>query len=256
MSKPVNQQAENYKNKGNDEFKKGNHGKAIEYYTYATEMDPNNHIYFTNRSFAYYKMGENEKSHRDADKSVKKNPQWAKGYYRAGMALMELNRAAEAHESFKQAMNIDPSNKDFKAQCVKAKAKMMEGMSVGEILKGEGNDLFKCGDMDNAVKKYTEALEHCKDDEAALKADILANRAACNRQLYQPDLVINDCSEALELVPNHIKALIRRAQAYESVERYKHSLADFEMVCRLSPNTDVAIAGQARVRTALKRMAM
>ena len=28
----------------------GNFEKAIEYYTYATEIDPKNHLYYTNRS--------------------------------------------------------------------------------------------------------------------------------------------------------------------------------------------------------------
>lgn len=52
--KAVNAEAEKYKDKGNAEFKAGNHGKAIEYYTYATEMDPKNYIYFTNRLVAFH----------------------------------------------------------------------------------------------------------------------------------------------------------------------------------------------------------
>jgi tetratricopeptide (TPR) repeat protein len=34
----------------------GDHAKAIEMYTYATEMDPNNPIFYTNRSNAYFMM--------------------------------------------------------------------------------------------------------------------------------------------------------------------------------------------------------
>ncbi len=52
----VNKQAEKYKDQGNEEFRQGNFAKAIEQYTYATECDPKNPIYFTNRSMCYFKV--------------------------------------------------------------------------------------------------------------------------------------------------------------------------------------------------------
>jgi tetratricopeptide (TPR) repeat protein len=70
------------------------------------------------------------------------------------------------------------------------------------------------------------ALEKCvpgKDDTA--KADIYANRAACYVQLYEPKKVLDDCNNALKLAPDHAKALLRRAQALESLEKYKEALA-------------------------------
>jgi len=252
----MSKQAMAYKDKGNEEFKKGNHGKAIEFYTYATEMDPTNHTFFTNRSNAYFKMKNYEKSLRDAQKSVKLNAKWEKGYFRAGEALMALDRAQEALAMYKEACDMCPDNATFADAHVKAKQAMMKGMSAGEIMKTEANELFKKGDQDKAIIAYGKALRACKPEEKELKADILANRAACNRQLYKPDEVIADCTAALELVPTHCKALVRRAQAYESMEKYKKSLADFEMACRISPSMQVAYQGTSRIRQAMKKLGM
>ena len=50
--------AEDYKNKGNQEFKEGNYEKAIEQYTLAISMDPQNCIYYSNRAGAFINSGD------------------------------------------------------------------------------------------------------------------------------------------------------------------------------------------------------
>jgi stress-induced-phosphoprotein 1 len=62
----------------------------------------------------------------------------------------------------------------------------------------------------------------------ALKAH--SNRAACYKQISNFDGVIEDCSAVLEVEPENIKALIRRAQAFEGVERYRFALSDIKTV--------------------------
>lgn len=52
--------------------------QAIEFYTYATEMDPKNHIYMTNRALCYASMKKWDKSLRDADKAIALKPDWEK----------------------------------------------------------------------------------------------------------------------------------------------------------------------------------
>ena len=44
-----------------------------------------------------------------------------------------------------------------------------------------------------------------------------SNRAACHSILKNYDLVIADCSEALKLDSLYVKALTRRAHAYENI---------------------------------------
>lgn len=260
----MSKQALEYKDKGNAEFKKGNHAKAIEYYTYATEMDPSNHVFYTNRSFAYYKIALSQKdeervnnlnkSLRDAQKSANKNDQWAKAHYRAAMALMALERFPEAMKSMQTAAQIDPAK--FEKEIVQVKAAMMKGMSVAEIAKMDGNEAYKVGQIPEAIKHYTTAIKKCTAAQSEMKADILANRAACHRQLYEPDNVIKDCTSALEIKPDHVKALVRRAQAYESVEKYKKSYLDFHQARILNSQTKIAWEGENRIKTAMGKLGM
>lgn len=250
-------QAEKYKDEGNKYFKEGNHAKAIECYTYATELDPNNPIFYTNRSNAYYLMKNFEKSGRDATKAIQCNEQWEKGHYRLGMALMAQEQYKEALASLKTACDLKPDDASFKNAMAQCKAAMMKGMSQAEIVKNEGNEAFKSGRIEEAVKIYARAIGLCKDTEKDLqiKVDCLANRAACNRQLYLPEECIADCTQALEIDPKHVKCLIRRAQANESMEKYKQALKDFEDATRIGGG-DMAYAGANRVRNSMKGMGL
>jgi len=251
-------QALDWKNKGNAAFKAGDHGKAIECYTYATELDPNNPIFYTNRSNAYYLMKNYEKSKRDALKSIKADQSWDKGHYRLGMAELALDNPQAAVEAFQQACSLSPKNEVFSRSLLNAKAAMRKGMTGAEILKQEGNEEFKTGQIEKAVETYSKAIAACADSakDTEVKMACYANRAACYRQLYLPEKCIADCTEVIKIDPNHQKALIRRAQAYESMEKYKKALEDFQLVCRLNPNAKIAFDGANRLRTAMKKLGM
>jgi len=230
--------------------------KAVELYTYACECDPKNCIFYTNRATAYAKMGKWDKVLRDSTKSIKLNSKWEKGYYRQGTAHMALESFKEAVVSFTMALDLQPSNPTFKSSLALAKKSLLKGKSEAEIIKIDGNEFFKCGKIEEAIKAYTRAIKLCKvsDDKGKLTAaDILANRAACYRQLYNPDACVADCTKAVEYNPYHAKAYIRRGQSYESLEKMKLALKDFETACSLAPGTKVAMMGASRVRTALKR---
>lgn len=250
-------QAEKYKNDGNTHFKAGRHAEAIECYTFATEMDPNNPVFFTNRSNAYFMMKKYDKSERDARKSIKCNENWEKGHYRLGMALMMQENYKEAKDAMQVACGLKPDNATFSTALAQIKSKMMAGMSAAEIIKGDGNEAFKAGKMEEAVKIYARAIGACKDtpEDLKIKVDCYANRAACNRQLYLPEECIKDCTAALEIDPVNVKCLIRRAQAYESMEKYKKALDDYESAGK-NGGGNMAYTGANRLRASMKKMGL
>lgn len=251
--------AESFKEKGNEFFKKGDYERAIENYTYATEMDPKNHIYMTNRSLCYASMKNWSKSLRDADKAIALKSDWEKGWYRRGVALSNLERYEEAMQAFQKCLDLNPSSKDYQSQFDQAKRDLYKGLTESEILKLEGNEFFKRGKIQEAIDKYTKALDRCKGDDEktnAIRADIYANRAACNVQLYEPEKVRDDCNAALHLQPNHVKALLRRGQALESLEKYKLALADFELALRLDSGNTMALQAVTRIKRSMKAMGM
>lgn len=84
-----------------------------------------------------------------------------------------------------------------------------------------------------AIDHYTKCIEGLKrrgeaQSDLAMKAH--ANRAACYKQISNFDGVIEDCTAVLEVDPENVKALVRRAQAFEGVERYRFALQDIKTV--------------------------
>lgn len=71
--------AEDFKDRGNASFQAGNIQEAISLYTQAIELDPDNYIYYSNRSAAYMKADSKSKALKDAERCLELNPSFIKG---------------------------------------------------------------------------------------------------------------------------------------------------------------------------------
>jgi len=260
MSNPA---AEQWKNNGNAAFQKGNNAEAVKCYSKAIEIDPNNHVYFTNRATAYAAMQEWEKALPDADKAVTLKNDWVKGWFRKGQALVGLKRYDDAVDAYKRAVELDPKNEDVTSRLKEAENLKKQtrpkvnadgtNFTPAQVAKEEGNEHFKLGKMDKAIEAYTRALDLCKDSEDNEKVNIYNNRAQCYVQLYEPGKVVADCTAALNINPMSVKALLRRGIALESMEKMRQALDDFRKVMVLDPRNQTAITASSRITQALKR---
>ncbi|CAH0482400.1 unnamed protein product [Peronospora belbahrii] len=97
--------AETQKALGNEEFNQKNFDKAVECYSEAITLDPDNYVYYSNRSAAYGALGKWELAEQDAQECVKRNVKFAKGYYRLANAQQQLGRKKEAIETLETAQN-------------------------------------------------------------------------------------------------------------------------------------------------------
>jgi len=88
-----------FKDEGNAFFKAGEHLKAAAAYTKAIKAEPNNHVYYSNRSQAFLKLSKVAKAVEDADKCISLSPDFVKGYHRKAAALHALNDAAKTDEA-------------------------------------------------------------------------------------------------------------------------------------------------------------
>ncbi|XP_037126197.1 tetratricopeptide repeat protein 1 isoform X1 [Syngnathus acus] len=111
------------------------------------------------------------------------------------------------------------------------------------VLKEEGNCHFKNGDWSLAEQSYTQALVLCPRCFSQDQAILFSNRAAARLHLDRKDDGIADCSRALELKPDYLKALLRRAELYEQTEQLEKALDDYQKVLEQDP-------GQAAARRA------
>ncbi|XP_061670274.1 sperm-associated antigen 1A isoform X2 [Syngnathoides biaculeatus] len=117
-------------------------------------------------------------------------------------------------------------------------------------IKNEGNHLFKHGQFADALDKYTEAIDGCAQAGVSNPEDLCvlySNRAACYLKDGNSADCIEDCTKALQLQPYHLKALLRRATAHESLERYRKAYVDYKTVLQLDPGVQVAHDGVHRI---------
>lgn len=94
--------ANGLKEQGNDAFKANNVEEAINLYSQALDIDPDNYVVYSNRSAAYLKSDFKSNALYDAEKCVSLAPTWAKGYSRLGAAQQSLKRFNAAIDSFKK----------------------------------------------------------------------------------------------------------------------------------------------------------
>lgn len=76
-------------------------------------------------------------------------------------------------------------------------------------LKLEGNELFKNEKALEAVKIYTDALNVCPSKYNKERAVLFGNRAAAKMKLESIKSAIDDCTRAIELYPEYVRALLR-----------------------------------------------
>ncbi|XP_041104662.1 sperm-associated antigen 1 [Polyodon spathula] len=103
-------------------------------------------------------------------------------------------------------------------------------------LKSQGNELFKSGQFSEALLKYTQAINDFTEAEIDSPGDLsilYSNRAACFLKDGNCNDCIQDSTRALELQPFSVKPLLRRAMAYESLERYQQAYVDYKTVLQI-----------------------
>ena len=74
------------KGKGNTAFADKDYERAVECFTEAIALEPKNHVFLSNRSAAYLKMGAYNEAAADAQACIDMKPNWAKGYSRLASA--------------------------------------------------------------------------------------------------------------------------------------------------------------------------
>ncbi|CAG2111112.1 unnamed protein product [Medioppia subpectinata] len=100
-------------------------------------------------------------------------------------------------------------------------------------VKNLGNKFFKDMKYREAIDCYTKAIRECPTNKEEELATFYQNRAACHEMLKMYEEVIDDCDKAVEHNKRYIKALVRRAKAYESLGDMSSALFNITAVCIL-----------------------
>lgn len=104
--------------------------------------------------------------------------------------------------------------------------------------KDEGNEYFKNGKWDSAIKQYTKAINLTTTETKEL-AVYYKNRAAAYLKQEKYEQALEDCNKSLSIVPSDPKALYRRCQALENLQRYEESYRDATQIFKDDPSNKI-----------------
>ncbi|KAL6447496.1 hypothetical protein ACFW04_000011 [Cataglyphis niger] len=197
------------------------------------EFDPNNEsIAAEQRDLAYV-----QKFLKDADASYNAkdyrkdilhiDKQNADAIYIRGMCLYFQDDVDRAFTHFQQVLRLAPDHAKAleiykRAKCLKKK-------------KEEGNAAFKREQYQEAYNLYNEALT-IDPHNIMTNAKLHFNKATVAAKLGRLSESITECSEALKLNENYLKALLKRATIYMDLEEYEEAVRDLEKACKMDKN--------------------
>lgn len=98
------------KARGNAAFSAKDYETAVKEFTAAIGHNPNDHVFYSNRSGSYANLGKYEEALADAEKCISVKPDWAKGYSRKGLAALALKKFPDAKEAYSAGLKIDGNN--------------------------------------------------------------------------------------------------------------------------------------------------
>lgn len=131
--------ADELKAQGNAAIAAKNFDDAIDKFTQAIAIQPENHILYSNRSAAYASKKDWDSALNDADKTTQIKPDWVKGWGRKGAALHGKGDLAGASDAYEEGLKVDPSNAQIKSGLESVK-KAMESEAPGAGLANLFND--------------------------------------------------------------------------------------------------------------------
>ncbi|XP_036403360.1 uncharacterized protein zgc:123010 isoform X1 [Megalops cyprinoides] len=85
----------------------GQYAQAVSMFTEAIRYDPNDYRFFGNRSYCYECLEQYPSALSDAERAIELAPDWPKGYFRKGRALMGMKRYMEAEKAMEQVLKLD-----------------------------------------------------------------------------------------------------------------------------------------------------
>ncbi|XP_051282616.1 uncharacterized protein zgc:123010 isoform X2 [Dicentrarchus labrax] len=93
--------------KGIKLVQEGQYPQAVSMFTEAIKCDPKDNRFFGNRSYCYYCLEQYPQALADAERSIQLAPDWPKGHFRQGSALMGMKRYSEAEKAMEQVLKLD-----------------------------------------------------------------------------------------------------------------------------------------------------
>lgn len=126
---------EEIKNRAKGCIQTKNYPTAIQLYTKAIELLPNDAILYANRSMCHLGMNNGTGALNDANSAIENDSMYVKGYFRKGMALTQLKSYEDAKYAFLQGLELAPGDKSFISELDKLQSKIVNSSTASSTPK-------------------------------------------------------------------------------------------------------------------------
>ncbi|CAL5421962.1 unnamed protein product [Camellia sinensis] len=153
----------------------------------------------------------------------------------------DFNGGDEQQQQQEEEQQQQPQQQSVSPKDDSLEATSNDDESIQKVLveandaKLDGNRLFGDGQYDEALVRYEAALQVAPEMPSSVEIRSIchANRAICFFKLGKNEDTIKECTKALELNPNYVKALRRRGEAHEKLEHFEEAIADMKKILEL-----------------------
>jgi len=118
--------------RGNEMAQVEEYTAAIQLFSEAISLDPTDFRFFGNRSYCFDRTEQYDKALRDAEKAIKLDKDWPKGYFRKGRSLAGLKNFAEAEKAFMQVLKLDKNCDDAVSELFHVKVHQLRDMGFSK----------------------------------------------------------------------------------------------------------------------------
>jgi stress-induced-phosphoprotein 1 len=108
--------AQNMNERGEELISKNKPQEAVQHFSLAIELDPQESAFYGNRFDGYMRLGNYDKALEDAEMCIRLRPDWAKGYQRRAEALTRLERYDDAAATYTAALKLEPNNSKLSSE--------------------------------------------------------------------------------------------------------------------------------------------
>ncbi|KAK3754473.1 hypothetical protein QZH41_018994, partial [Actinostola sp. cb2023] len=157
---------------------RGEFQQAVDLYTQAIEINPNNHVLYGNRSAACIRILNFEQALEDGKKAAELQPLWPKAHYRQGVALQCLGRHAEALAAFSAALAQDEKSPQLLNTLIDAAMKSPLKVKQGSLMYKElGDRLSEARELGNVgavhvlMSQFDEAIR-CHQEHLEIAVEV------------------------------------------------------------------------------------
>ena len=208
---------------------------AIEAYSHAIDLNPDNADAYINRGAAYIKEGKHDLAIENCNKAIQLRPDYALTYSNRGVAYDKKDEHDLAISDYDKAIELKPNYADaYNNRGNVYKAKRMYDLAISdydkaiELKPNYADAYYNRGIAHNvkdehslAIKNYNKTIQINSRHAGAYN-----NRGSIHSEKGDYDRAIEDYTKAIELNPNSAEIYHNRGIAYERRGNYDLAIKD------------------------------